>query len=70
MNYSPKERKMNLADRVPDDSGFQTIDNEANNIYLQESYCCFDNDISTPAEEIFRQISQDKQNMSPASYIP
>jgi hypothetical protein len=61
---------MYIANQLPDDSGFQPDKNEANNIFLQEGISGFNNDLSASAEEIFSQISLDKQNTSPASYIP
>jgi hypothetical protein len=62
---------MDIANQIPTNSGFQsTNDTETKNIYLQESYCGLNNDISASAEEIFSQISADKQNTLPASYIP
>jgi hypothetical protein len=65
-----RKGKMDTANHIPNNSDSQPIDGEIGNVYLQESYCSLNSDISTSAEEIFNQFQGDVKNSFPASYIP
>jgi hypothetical protein len=61
---------MEIANHVSNNSGFELADEGTGNVYLQESYCGLNYDISTSAEEVFSHFPFDAEISFPASYIP